>query len=221
MTSWTLDALECDVPVETDVLELLWRARCRINIPETIVYKFGKLESWFFCSNNKKGEPQIRRKRDYTVRRGDVSETITKAFTSQCTSDQDLVATWVSGNPDEPCKVLHLTKDTLHRFLAHMPDKTHGVLQRWVAPFGGRSTLVRTDWSPHYFSLEQCTNWCAFFFLWRFRVPAAAATRSPPPARSPTAARSPALRAGTRSTTAAARWPSASPPSTASCGTCR
>jgi hypothetical protein len=161
-TSPLLDALDADVPVEVDVFELLWQARARVHIPDTIVYKFGKLESWFFTASSSKHPklPVIKRKNNYTVRgHGDVNETIRKAFCAHTTTEQDLVATWVSGDPGENAKVLHLTQSTLGQFLAHMPAKGHGVLQRWVAPFGGRSTQLRTDWSPHHFSLEMCTNW--------------------------------------------------------------
>ena len=41
-------ALPTDVPLDVDVYELLWRARVRIHLPETLVYKYGRLESWFF-----------------------------------------------------------------------------------------------------------------------------------------------------------------------------
>lgn len=161
--------LDDSVGVDIEVFETLWKARARVAIAETIVYKYGKLESWFFNSATKrKGSsdlraelPQIRKKRDYTVRRGDVNQTIMEAFTSHCSTDSEIVATWISGEPNELCKVLHLTKATLHQFLKFVPEKGHGVLQRWTAPFGGRNSLIRSEWSPHHFSLDMCTNWHA------------------------------------------------------------
>ena len=157
-----MDTNDCDVPIEIDVYELFWRARVRLHLPETIVYKFGRLEHWFFCSATKSGEPpKIKRKRDYTVRRGDVVEKILDAFCAHATHDEQLVATWVSGMPGENCRVLHLTRRTLSQFLAFMKhaQKGHGLLQRWCEPFGGHSTMLRTDWSPHHFALEMSTNW--------------------------------------------------------------
>ena len=41
-----------------------------------------------------------------------------RCFTAHASSETDLVATYISGEPGEPCKVLHLTKATLSRFLA-------------------------------------------------------------------------------------------------------
>ena len=148
------------VPIDVDAFELLWRAHACVHIAETVVYKFGKLESWFFnAKTNGPEAPAIRKKRDYTVRRGDVNQTIMEAFCANCSSGNDLVATWVSGEPNEPCKVVHLTKRLLHQFLNFVSEKGHGVLQRWSAPFDGHNALLRADWSPHHFSLELCTNW--------------------------------------------------------------
>lgn len=157
-----LDALDDVVPLEIKIYELLWRARVRIHLPETLVYKFGRLESWFFSvpAHSKPNDPPLlKRKRDYTVRRGDTKETILHAFCAHCRSEHEIVATWVSGAPGTECRVLHLTKATLAKFLSYMPEKGHGVLQRWVAPVANKSTLLRTDWSPHYFAVEMCTNW--------------------------------------------------------------
>ena len=162
VVSYKMDTLKCDVPLDVDVYELLWRSRVRVYMPETVVFKYGRLEHWFFSvGNHKKGHlPKIKRKRDITVRRGDVFANIVESFCAGA-SDQDLVATWISGEAGEPCNVLHLTCRSLQKFLAHQKSdqKGHGVLQRWSAPFGGHSTTLRTDWSPHYFSLEMCTNW--------------------------------------------------------------
>jgi hypothetical protein len=145
------------------------------------VFKFGRLDSWFFTAVARRKEqlPRIKRKRDYTVRRGDIVKTIIDSFCAQAASDNDLVATWISGIPNENCRVLHLTKKSLPQFLAFIKhaQKGHGVLQRWCAPFGGHSTMLRTEWSPHFFSLEMCTNWHSVRTLARVRTPTCAACR--------------------------------------------
>ena len=174
------------VPYECEFFELLWKAHARVHITDTIVYKYGKMESWFFNKRRKSTNldmraepPKVCKKRDYTVRRGDLNQTIMEAFTSHCVNDSELVATWVSGEPNELCRVLHLTKATLHQFLAYLPDKGHGLLQRWTAPFGGRNALLRTEWSPHHFSLELCTNWKAVSFqCTMLRMPFSCAAQS-------------------------------------------
>ena len=125
--------------------------------------KFGKLESWYFNSSKHKlpGQPPlVKRKRDATLRRGNTYEKLIECFTAGTSSDSDLVATWVTAAPDaETSGVLHLTRGMLERFLRMVPEKGHGVLQQWVAPFGGRQCLLRTDWSPHHFGVELRTNW--------------------------------------------------------------
>ena len=157
----TIEALDCDCPIEVDTYELLWRSRVRVYLPETIVFKFGRLDSWFFTTASRGGEPRIKRKRDYTVRRGDVVSNIIDSFCAHAAGDNDIVATWISGQQGEDCKMLHLTASSLVRFLAHIKgaETGHGVLQRWCVPFGGHSCMLRTDWSPHFFGLEMRTNW--------------------------------------------------------------
>ena len=156
-----MESLDLDVPIEVDVYELLWRSRVRTYLPESIVFKFGRLDSWFFTACEKGGQPRIKRKRDYTVRRGDVVENIVSSFCAHAVGDHDIVATWIAGQQGENCKMMHITASTLLRFLEHIKgsETGHGVLQRWSVPFGGHSTMLRTDWTPHHFGLEMCTNW--------------------------------------------------------------
>ena len=121
--------------------------------------KFGKLDSWFFNASHSGSPPLIKRKRDFTVHRGDLITRICKMFCAHAANESDLVATWVSGDPGESCRVLHLTRGSIEHFLRMVPAKGHGVLQRWVPPFGGRNCLLRADYSPHHFGLELRTNW--------------------------------------------------------------
>lgn len=156
-----MDALQDEVPVVVDIFESLWRAQAHIHIPETIVYRYGKLESWYFNAiGSRSGEaPLVKRKRNFTIWRGDVVERICTLFCSGAKHKDDVVGTFVQGEPGADCQVLHLTASSLEKFMKHVPDKGHGVLQRWVPPFGGHAALLRTDWSPHFFGLDMRVNW--------------------------------------------------------------
>jgi hypothetical protein len=159
-----LDALEDEVPLQVMLFELLWKCRARVHIPDTLTYKYGKLESWYFNSKDSKSSPRkgplplVKRKRDSKIKSSDVTDRIIEAF---CTGkqEQDIVALWVNAEPKENCKLLYLTRANFSFFLCNSPRHGHGVLQRWVAPFGGHNSHLRTDWSPHHLSLEQRTNW--------------------------------------------------------------
>ena len=149
------DPEQCDVRLDVEIFELLWRSHARVHVPESVVYKFGKMTNWFFCQHTASSDPPfLKRKRAHNIRRHDVNAKILQAFCAGTTSDDDLVATFVwAADPSENCKLVHLTRKMLEHFLQFMPNKGHGVLQRWAAPFGGRSTLIRTEWSPHHFEL--------------------------------------------------------------------
>ena len=165
-------ALDDDVPLDVEIFEKLWRAHACVHIPDTIVWKFGKLEGWFF---NRQGgsarhglqpAPRVKRKRDSTVHRSDMLTKVAAAMMAGSSHGHEIVATWVSAEPGDPTsRVLHLTRDTMEKFLRHVPDKGHGVLQKWVPPFGGRACLLRTEWSPHHHAVELRTNWRPLYDL--------------------------------------------------------
>ena len=160
----TQDTVCCIV----DFFESLWRAGARVHIPETIIYKFGRLDQWYFNpgrpSDSDDGphpNPRVKRKRPFTLHRQDVHEYILNRFTSPDMGEGEVVATYTAGEPGSSCSVIYLTRATLEPFLRNVPNKGHGLLQRWVAPFGGHATMLRTDWSPHYFGLDMRVNWHA------------------------------------------------------------
>jgi hypothetical protein len=93
------------------------------------------------------------------MRHGDIFAKVMETFGGDVASPTEVVATWVSGEPGTSCTVQHLTKGALEGFLRHVPQKGHGMLQKFVPPFGGKASLLRTDWSPHHQSVELRTNW--------------------------------------------------------------
>lgn len=153
-------ALEDEVQLEVTLFELLWKSGARVNIPDTLTYKYGKLESWYFNAKSAKRNevPLVKRRRDNKVKSGDVIGRLVEAFCAG-KDDDDVVGVWVNAEPGERCIVLHLTKRNFASFLRDAPRRGHGVLQKWVAPFGGRNCHLRADWSPHSFNIELRTNW--------------------------------------------------------------
>ena len=156
-------ALEDEAPIVVEIYEQLWQAHARIFLPDTVVYKYGRLESWFFCSESRDGGPPIlKRKSHVTVTQQGVFDKVIDRLTQGADSPGSIVAVWVGGPPGEKCNVMHLTAATLPMFVRSTPDKGHGILQKFVSPIqaGGvlQNSMTRCNWSPHVCSLEMRTN---------------------------------------------------------------
>jgi hypothetical protein len=148
-----------EVPVDVDIFYRMWKSQARVRIPQTIVYRFGKIDSWFFNATHEKGEtPLVLQKRPFTIRQTGIAERIIQAMAGNA-KPNDLVAIWVGGEPSAPSVVLHLTKQHLSLFLTQVPDKGHGVLQRFVKPFGGHNGIYRAERTPHHFAIDYKVNW--------------------------------------------------------------
>ena len=137
-------------PVVVELFELLWKSGARVPIPDTFVYKFGRLEAWFFVSKS----GQLKQKKNQTVVSQNVFDKVRAAFCDGLRHANDIAAVWAGGAPGSPARILHITRDNLLPFLLEMPDKGHGVLQRWITPTTEHNTLVRAMWTPHVFELE-------------------------------------------------------------------
>ena len=137
-----------EVPTCVDLFTMLWKSKAKVLIPDTIVYRYGLLESWFYVSSVK--SPVVMKKRQFTMRHGGMLEKIETALSVGSTKDDDIVAVWVAGEPGQPSTVLHLTKYSLHQFLTNVPGKGHGVLQSFIRPFGEHNAVLRTQRTPHH-----------------------------------------------------------------------
>ena len=137
-------------PVVVELFELLWKSGARVPIPDTLVYKFGRLDAWFFVSKS----GQLKQKKNQTVVSQNVFDKVRAAFCDGLRHANDIAAVWAGGAPGSPARILHITRDNLLPFLLEMPDKGHGVLQRWITPTTEHNTLVRAMWTPHVFELE-------------------------------------------------------------------
>ncbi|KAL1503079.1 hypothetical protein AB1Y20_011144 [Prymnesium parvum] len=159
-----MNTLQDEAPLILDVFELLWRAHALVRIPDSVVYRFGRVESWYFSAARgvrSHRAPAIMRKRKFQLRQAGLRERIEEAMGAAQAQEDDVLAVWMTAAPGECSHVRHLTKAALHDFLRSGPDKGHGVLQRFVRPIGGHNSAVRTVRTPHYFNLECRTNWYA------------------------------------------------------------
>ena len=108
-----------------------------------------RLDAWFFVSVG-----QLKQKKNQTVVSQNVFDKVRAAFCDGLRHVNDIAAVWAGGAPGSPARILHITRDNLLPFLLEMPDKGHGVLQRWITPTTEHNTLVRAMWTPHVFELE-------------------------------------------------------------------
>eukprot|EP00965_Chrysotila_dentata_P253784 6211429-Pleurochrysis_carterae.AAC.1 len=150
-----------ELPVLVSLYEELWRTHAEISIPDSLVWKYGRLDHWYFTSTEQ-GSPRLKRKLSSTVNKGDgMFSNVVHAFTKHLRLDRiedeaerdsvagQVVACWIGGNPEKPCEVRHLTADTLSDFLTNYGQK-HGVLQRWLLPSTQKHVqATRIEWSPH------------------------------------------------------------------------
>ena len=141
-------------PVVVELFELLWKCGARVPIPDTLVYKFGRLDAWFFVSKS----GQLKQKKNQTVVSQNIFDKVRAAFCDGLRHANDIAAVWAGGAPGSPARILHITRDNLLPFLLEMPDKGHGVLQRWITPTTEHNALVRCLWTPHVFELEVRQN---------------------------------------------------------------
>jgi hypothetical protein len=157
-------ALDDEAPISVEVYEELWRSKARVFLPDTIVYKYGRLDSWFFASESKDGGPPvIKKKSRSTMTNSGVLDMVIERLCYRAEGARAVVAVWVGGHdPGENCQVLHLSAQTLERFLKSTPDKGHGILQKFVPPMQAgavlQNSMVRASWSPHVCSLELRRN---------------------------------------------------------------
>ena len=118
-------------PVVVELFELLWKSGARVPIPDTLVYKFGRLDAWFFVSKS----GQLKQKKNQTVVEPERLRQGARAPSATALRHaNDIAAVWAGGAPGSPARILHITRDNLLPFLLEMPDKGHGVLHAMITP---------------------------------------------------------------------------------------
>ena len=83
-------------PVVVELFELLWKSGARVPIPDTLVYKFGRLDAWFFVSKS----GQLKQKKNQTVVSQNVFDKVRAAFPD--TSTHLMLLDIAGGSLEEP-----------------------------------------------------------------------------------------------------------------------
>ena len=129
-----------------------------LNIPDTIVVKYGQPTSWFFTAQNGK----IKKKNRQNLMSARIEETFTKHILGY-----DIIATFVNvyidADPETgiiPASTVEfLDADRLNTFLYNRPkENSNGILQRFIEPKGTKNEMIRAIWSPKICLLERAEN---------------------------------------------------------------
>jgi hypothetical protein len=162
--SSTID-LNCD-GISLDFFNLLWTKDelnfgPSVNIPDTVVFRFGKPVSWYFTAKNGK----IKKKNRQNLMNARVEECFLKHLLGY-----DVIATYISMPVDnhelEADAVVTEKNPTieffdrkgLNDFLYHRGRSNNGILQKFIEPKGVKNEAIRAIWSPKVCLLERCEN---------------------------------------------------------------
>ena len=146
------------------IFELLWTKDAlnfspQLNIPDTVVFRFGQPVQWYFTGSN----GRIKRKNRQNLMNSKVEEVFTKQVLGY-----DVIATFVSlpaegkkgssdSNNSTP-RVEYLDKAGLSTLLYKRQKEIHGILQRFIEPKSTHNELIRAIWSPKICMIERIQN---------------------------------------------------------------
>eukprot|EP00752_Nemacystus_decipiens_P017513 g15697.t2 len=133
--------------VSEQLYEFIWckdelSFRPTINVPDTIVYKFGQPVSWYFTGVDGK----VKKKFKTNIINAKIEEAFVKASVGA-----DVVAYYISWTSNT-------SKYQEDDFLFNRWKERNGILQRFVEPKGTRNAMVRAIWSPKMCLLERRVN---------------------------------------------------------------
>lgn len=157
--------------VTDDLFKLLW-ARDElnfspmVNVPDTILYKYGQPVCWYFTSVN----GHVKRKNKQNL----ISAKIEEAFNKHILG-YDVIAYFISmpvvdhdssnnnnstSQPQEaaPTVIEYLDREALKNFLYNHRKDVNGILQRFIEPKSTRNEIIRGIWSPKLCLLERAEN---------------------------------------------------------------
>jgi hypothetical protein len=133
-----------------------------VNVPDTIVYKYGQPIVWFFTSA---ASGKVKKKNKSNLISGKIEDAFTRNI-----SGYDVIATFVSAAPTGDTfegendgkgsnkNMEFLDREGFHEFLYNRFDQTNGILQKFVEPKGNKNELIRAIWSPKVCLLERSIN---------------------------------------------------------------
>lgn len=131
-----------------------------INIPDTVIFKYGQPVTWYFTASNGK----IKKKNRNNLLNARIEDAFTKNVLGY-----DVIATFVSfGNNMQSTDVNQdatvrntiefLDRKEFQKFLYERFESNSGILQRFVEPKGTKNETIRAIWSPKICLLERAEN---------------------------------------------------------------
>ncbi|CAM9109578.1 unnamed protein product, partial [Choristocarpus tenellus] len=146
--------------------EFLWckdelNFRPAINVPDTIVYKFGQPVNWYFTGVDGKVKKKLKTniinsKIEETFNRKVLGSDVVAYYISWESTDK--TSTGVNHEDKTGTSIEYMDRPGLHNFLFNHWKGRNGILQRFIEPKGTKNALVRAIWSPKMCLLERRVN---------------------------------------------------------------
>lgn len=152
-----------DDGISEEFFDLLWQKdelnfAPAINIPDTIIFKYGQPVNWYFTAQS----GRIKKKNRANLIGARIEEAFTKYILGY-----DIIASFISvpihsesDGPDHPTTTIEfLDREGLTKFLYNRKkEDSNGILQRFIEPKGVKNELIRAVWSPKLVLLERSEN---------------------------------------------------------------
>lgn len=151
--------------ISEEFFELLWSRDelnfgPSLNIPDTIIFKYGQPVQWYFTAKN----GRVKKKNRANL----IGARIEEAFTKHILG-YDVIASFVmvpvfsaeSGESggSSSTTIEFLDREGLTNFLYNRKkEDSNGILQRFVEPKGVKNEVIRAVWSPKVCLLERAEN---------------------------------------------------------------
>ena len=124
-----------------------------INIPDTIMFKYGQPICWYFTASN----GRIKKKSKHKLMNARIEEEFNKHILGY-----DVVATFIHINIDgegvKKSTIEFFDRKALNDFLYKRHKETQGILQRFIEPKSTKNEIIRSIWSPKVCLLERAAN---------------------------------------------------------------
>ena len=145
--------------ISEDLFRLLWTKdelnfAPSINIPDTIIYKYGQPVSWYFTALN----GRVKKKNKHNLMSAKIEEVLNKHVLGY-----DVLAYFISipidADINGPTTIEYLNRSALNDFLYNNQKKdANGILQRFIEPKTTHNEIIRAIWSPKVCLLERAEN---------------------------------------------------------------
>jgi hypothetical protein len=122
----------------------------KINIPDTIIYKYRQPAYWYFTAKN----GQVKRKSKYNLMNVRIEETFNRN-----TMGSDIIAYYLTTDEKTgEVTIEYFDKLQFHDFLYNREKVNNGIVQKFIEPKGTNNSMIRAIWSPKVCLLERRVN---------------------------------------------------------------